>query len=126
MKVYLAGGMHSNWRKRVTEQFGKCMEFLDPTTHGLIDEVAYTRWDLNAIYECDVVFAYMDSANPSGFGLCVEVGYASGIGRPVVYVCEDETERQRYFGMVRACAIRAKSFDDGLNKLRLMDEFLEE
>jgi nucleoside 2-deoxyribosyltransferase len=104
--IYLAGGMRSKWQDRV---IAACPQFtyLDPrTATGLVSEKDYTEWDLNAIRHSALVLAYMDTDNPSGFGLCLEVGYAYGIGRRVFYVCEDTGARQRYFGMVRACSER--------------------
>jgi nucleoside 2-deoxyribosyltransferase len=116
--VYLAGGMKSNWQDRV---IAACpgFAFSDPRTHGLTEEKEYTAWDLQAITDCDLVFAYMDSDNPSGFGLSLEVGFAYGIGRPIFYVCEDGSERQKRFGMVRACASEVfDSLDAAIAALR--------
>jgi nucleoside 2-deoxyribosyltransferase len=104
MKIYLAGGMKTGWQDRVMRVVGH--EYLDPRSHGLKDERDYTAWDLAAISDSDLVLAYMDTSNPSGFGLSLEVGYAAALLTPIWYVCEDTSDRQRYFGMVRACAIR--------------------
>jgi nucleoside 2-deoxyribosyltransferase len=106
--IYLAGGMKSNWQDEVIAAL-PAVTFRDPRSHGLTDEKSYTEWDLKAIRDCDVVLAYMDTFNPSGFGMSLEVGYAHALGRIIFYVCEDETPRQKYFGMVRACA--TKCFD---------------
>lgn len=117
LMIYLAGGMKSNWQSRVTHgapQFG----YKDPRSHGLTEEKDYTEWDLRAIRDSQIVLAYMDSDNPSGYGLSLEVGYAKAIGREVWYVCEDTTARQRYFGMVRACSDRQfDSLDAAINAL---------
>lgn len=117
--IYLAGGMKSDWQDRVIAACPPPMfYFRDPRTHGLTDEKDYTKWDLAAIMDCHVVLAYMDSANPSGFGLSLEVGYAKALGRTIFYVCEDTTERQKYFGMVRACADQVLgSLDDAIKAL---------
>lgn len=115
--IYLAGGMKSQWQDRVIAalpQYG----FRDPRTHGLENEKDYTEWDLRAIRDSSIVLAYMDSANPSGFGLSLEVGYAKALGRTIFYVCEDATERQRFFGMVRSCATCIfSSLDDAIEAL---------
>ena len=105
MIVYLAGGMKSQWQDKVIQSCQK-HQFIDPRTHGLTDEREYTRWDLAGIVHSDLVLAYMDTENPSGYGLCLEVGYAYAMDVPVLYVCEDTQDRQRYFGMVRACSSR--------------------
>lgn len=104
-KVYLAGGMKSTWQDRVISAHPEIV-FLDPRFHGLLDEEAYTQWDLNAVKESDLVLAYMHTDNPSGFGLSLEVGYAYALKKEIWYVCEDINPRQRSFGMVRACAGR--------------------
>lgn len=117
MKVYLAGGMHNNWQDRVIAARPQ-LTFFDPRSSGMNAEHEYTEWDLNAIRESDVVFAYMDTANPSGFGLCLEVGYARALDKTVLYVCEDTAPRQKYFGMVRACSnVTFTALEDGIAAL---------
>ena len=103
MIIYLAGGMKSKWQDKVMTAC-PAHEFIDPRTHGLTSEKEYTAWDLAGVRRSDLVLAYMDSDNPSGYGLALEVGYASALFVPIWYVCEDTTARQRYFGMVRACS----------------------
>jgi hypothetical protein len=116
--IYLAGGMKSGWQDRVIDALPHCV-FIDPRTHGLRDEKSYAAWDLDGVWRSRLVLAYMDTDNPSGFGLNLEVGYATGIGRDVWYVCEDTSPRQRYFGMVRACASRCfDSLDDAIAALK--------
>ncbi len=117
MNIYLAGGMKSQWQDRVISALPQ-YSFVDPRGHGLSEEKAYTEWDLRGIRDSQIVLAYMDSANPSGFGLSLEVGYAKALGRTIFYVCEDDTPRQKYFGMVRACATRVfTSLDDAIEAL---------
>lgn len=105
MMVYLAGGMKSGWQDKVIDG-ARAVAYKDPRCHGLESEAEYTEWDLRAIRDCNLVFAYMDSDNPSGYGLSLEIGYAKALGREIWYVCEDATARQKYFGMVRACSDR--------------------
>lgn len=120
--IYLAGGMKSQWQDRVIAALPYC-KFIDPRTHGLADEKAYTEWDLCGIRSSTLVMAYMDSENPSGFGLSLEVGYAKAMQKKIVYVCEDTTPRQRYFGMVRACADEVyASLDAAIDALRALHE----
>jgi nucleoside 2-deoxyribosyltransferase len=114
LAVYLAGGMKSGWQDRVIAAHPE-MRFLDPRSHGLTTEEEYTEWDLQAIRLSDVVLAYMDTGNPSGFGLSLEVGYANALGKRILYVCEDASPRQKYFGMVRACSDRVlASLDEAI------------
>lgn len=118
MNIYLAGGMRNKWQDRV---IAACPQhtFLDPrSATDLTTEDEYTEWDLNAIRACDVVFAYMDTDNPSGFGLCLEVGYARALNKTVLYVCEDTSARQKYFGMVRSCSnVTFTALEDGIAAL---------
>jgi nucleoside 2-deoxyribosyltransferase len=102
--VYLAGGFRSRWQRRVHERLGTTYVVLDPAEHGLTDRIDYTRWDLSAIKRCDVLLAYMEALNPAGYSLALEVGYAHALGKPIIYVCELEGDRARYFEMVRTVA----------------------
>lgn len=105
MLIYLAGGMKSNWQDKVIKSCN-LHSFIDPRKHGLLNELDYTPWDLDGVRKSDLVIAYMDSENPSGYGLSLEVGYAHAYQKTIWYVCEDKNDRQKYFGMVRACATK--------------------
>jgi nucleoside 2-deoxyribosyltransferase len=110
--------MKSGWQDSVMNACRK-HEYIDPRTHHLTSEKEYTKWDLAGIRASNLVFAYMDTTNPSGYGMCLEVGYARAIGRTVWYICEDASERQKYFGMVRACADRVfDSLHDAIKSLK--------
>ena len=106
MKIYLAGGMKSGWQEKV-KAIGPEARYLDPCTHGLQDEHQYTAWDLHAIRACDVLLAYFEADNPSGYGLSLEAGYAHALGKTVVLVDEksaaDPTTGRR-LGMLRTVA----------------------
>lgn len=104
--VYPAGGTKSNWAAQLAAQVPGPI-YLDPKTHGLHDEDEYTSWDLTAVQMADVIFAYLEKDNPSGYGLCVEVGYAAALGKTIIFVEDPGHEKSRYFGMVRACATYA-------------------
>ena len=85
---------------------GDGFTFLDPGAHGLLNPEDYMRWDLGAIRKSDAVLAYMESSNPSGYGMSLEIGYAYALGIPIVFAddfCQTD-ERSRYFDMARACA----------------------
>lgn len=103
--IYLAGGQKSTWQDAFINS--ECeVDWVDPRTHGLIHEKDYTAWDLAGIRRSQHLIAYLDEANPSGFGMSLEIGFAHALGIPVWYVCEERTGRQRYFGMVRAVSER--------------------
>lgn len=115
MKIYLAGGMRSGWQDRVTAGAPQ-HEYIDPRTHGLDDEREYTAWDLAGVRAADLVFACMEADNPSGLGMCVEMGYALGLGKPIVFVDEHGGRR---LGMARQIAtVLTRRLDDGIALLR--------
>lgn len=120
MNIYLAGGMHSDWRERFAKAVEDCLEgdghydgftsrlkgfyFLDPCAHKLSAESEYTAWDLLAVRKADVLVAYMEPSNPSGYGMMLEMGYAHALGKTVVFVSDREDSRGRYFGIAREAA----------------------
>ena len=118
MKIYLAGGFRSGWQDAVI-RLASHHAFLDPRMHGLTEERDYTKWDLDAIRESDLVFAYLEKDNPSGAGLALEIGYAHALGKVIVFVEEPGHPHTRYFGMARQCADRfCADLSEGVNFLR--------
>lgn len=104
-KVYLAGGMHSDWRERVRAL--KNVEFIDPKEKEMkrkFELQEYGTWDLNYIKSCDICFVCMEKSNPSGFGLAVEAGYAKGKDKTVILVLEQGHEKDRYLQFLRKVA----------------------
>jgi len=57
---------------------GKCIIF-NPQDHKLNFSKEYTYWDLHFVEQADIVFAYLEKENPSGFGLTLEIGFANRI-----------------------------------------------
>lgn len=103
-KIYLAGGFRSNWQAQVINRLGGSFELLDPSAHNIQDPAEYTRWDLEAVRESDIVLANMEATNPGGYSLALEVGFAKALGKRIIMVdqIEDPSVR-RYFEMVRQC-----------------------
>lgn len=102
-KVYLAGGFKSNWQERVTSQLRDNFSFFNPRDHGLDDHDHYSAWDIHFIRNCDIVFAYMEHSNPSGYGLAFEVGLAHGLNKTIILVDERSTEDPnfaKYFKLI--------------------------
>jgi len=87
MRIYLAGGFKSNWQERIMIQCDQ-HTYLNPRSHHLDDWKEYSAWDLSAIDQCDWVFAYFEKDNPSGYGLVLEIGYARGKQKRVIFVDE--------------------------------------
>jgi nucleoside 2-deoxyribosyltransferase len=116
MIVYLSGGMSTgnNWQDVVKKQCSR-FNFVDPRTHGLLNPKEYTEWDLNGVEKSDIVFAFMDKDNPSGFGLSLEVGYAKGLNKIIIMSDEQFKPSMK---IVRCCAdYLYDNLNDGINKL---------
>ncbi|MFZ6876238.1 nucleoside 2-deoxyribosyltransferase domain-containing protein [Undibacterium sp. Di27W] len=102
--IYLAGGFKSGWQNKVMTQLPS-YDFLDPSLHNIQDAAEYTRWDLDAIRASDIVFGYMESTNPGGYSLALEIGFAHALGKAVLFVDEiKDPSVSRYFEMVRQCS----------------------
>ncbi len=106
-KIYLAGGFRSNWQAKVALRLANSYELLDPSAHGIQDPAEYTRWDLDAVRQADILLANMEASNPGGYSLALEVGFAKALGKRIFMVdqIEDPSVR-RYFEMVRQCSER--------------------
>lgn len=119
--VYLAGGFREPWQETVKASGGP-FSYRDPSEHGIRDAAAYTAWDLEAVRRSDILFAYLQASNPSGFGLVLEVGYAAALGKHVIFVDErspSDEETGRYLDIVRETAdVHFDNLGDGLEYLR--------
>lgn len=89
MRIYLAGGMRSNWRDEVKAAL-PYVTFIDPCDHGFSMPSFYTAWDNAGVERADVVLAYLEDSNPSGIGLAYEIGKAVGMGKKVILVDEKD------------------------------------
>lgn len=99
MKIYLAGGMKSDWQDKV---MNACQQhtYFDPRTHGLENPADYTKWDLEHVAKSDLVFACFTTDNPSGFGMCIEIGFAHRAGKQIMLVDE---QHLKSWAIVRQC-----------------------
>ena len=98
MKIYLAGGMRTDWQDIFINRYPE-FEFFDPRKHCLELEKEYTFIDTLQIAMSNMVICYFEKSNPSGLGLAFEAGYAIGLNIPVLMIDEKE---DRYAGMIRA------------------------
>lgn len=99
-KVFLSGGFKSNWQARVIQELDNQFVFFNPKEHGLTDAEHYTTWDIHFVKECDILFAYMEETNPSGFGLAFELGLAHAYNKTIIFVDEKskhDSTFARYF-----------------------------
>jgi len=106
-KIYLAGGFRSKWQAEAIARLAGSFELLDPSMHNIQDPAEYTRWDLEAVRQSDIVLANMEASNPGGYSLALEVGFAKALGKKIFMVDQiEEPSMSRYFEMVRQCSER--------------------
>jgi nucleoside 2-deoxyribosyltransferase len=124
IKVFLSGGMNeSNWQQEVINLVGKDgYVYFNPREHFLAKSNEYTMWDLFYVKNCDVVFAYMEKDNPSGFGLTLEIGYAAAMGKQIILVDEkssfDDKFEQKFKIVRESSSIVFDNFSAGINFLK--------
>jgi nucleoside 2-deoxyribosyltransferase len=117
LTVYLAGGFGSGWQDKVKQEVER-VTFLDPSTHGLKEPDEYTVWDLELIRQSNIIFAYLELSNPSGYGLNLEIGYAKALGKMVILVNE-KRRPQDYMDMTEsACDMVYGNLEDGIEFLK--------
>ena len=122
-KIYLAGGIRSNWQEKVTSRIDA--EFYNPRTKEVDKVLTLTEfgtWDLHYIKQCDIVFAYMEKNNPSGIGMSVEIGFAKGLGKTVILCLEENNEfiKDKYLEfMKKASDIVFTDFEEAVKYLSL-------
>jgi len=95
MRIYLAGGMRSGWQDIVRQSVPHHI-YYDPRDHNLSKWTQYSAWDFGMIRKCDWMFSYFEECNPSGYGLCGEMGYGKGLGKGVIFVDEIPTTSDRF------------------------------
>jgi nucleoside 2-deoxyribosyltransferase len=115
IRVYLAGGFYSNWQGQVKESLTG-FNYLDPSEHNLSNPAEYTAWDLEAIRQCDIVFAFLEANNPGGYALSLELGYAKALNKIIIFVDEKTASLKKpYFDMLRAASTEVfNSLDEGI------------
>lgn len=122
-KIYLAGGFRSNWQADVAARLAGSFDLLDPSAHNIQDPAEYTRWDLDAVRQSDIILANMEATNPGGYSLALEVGFAAALGKRIFLVDQvDDPTVKRYFEMVRQCSERVfPTLAEALNHLSSME-----
>lgn len=149
-KIYLAGGFYAdNWQEKVKINFIASTKignglfeyhlenkekviFFDPkqkergeNNSELQKQIfsnpkTYTFWDLNAIDESDIVFAFIDKNNPA-LGVIAEVGYAVGKNKTVILIIEENhnIHKDRYFDFLRNMVkVDFKTLEEGIEFLK--------
>jgi nucleoside 2-deoxyribosyltransferase len=117
--VYLAGGMHDDWRLKVIDK-ARGFKYLDPSLGNSPLPEEYTTRDLLHVRASDIIFANLERDNPSGIGLALEVGYGKALGKVVILV--NQQPKNRYMAIIEHTAdVTYGKLDDGidfLNKLK--------
>jgi len=103
--IYLSGGMRGiDWQGEVAKVLPGWVLF-DPRESKSNDPATYYEWDIGHIEKAEVVLAYMNSGNPSGYGLMYEVGYAAAMNKLIIFVdAMVDDPRSKYFDMLRVRA----------------------
>lgn len=125
IKVYLAGGMRSNWRERVMKEVPNLLYF-NPKTKEYSDERMiwspdmYGTWDLVHVRICDIIFGYMEKTNPSGIGMAAELGVGYGLGKTNILCLEqNRIIPPRYSDFMKKVAhITFDDFKESVNYLK--------
>lgn len=121
-KVYLSGGFKSNWQAQVIGDLKDKFVFFNPREHGLDNSDFYTAWDIHFVKECDIIFAYMEHSNPSGYGLSFELGMAYALNKTIILVDEksdQDLQFAKYFKIMhQPSGVVLKTLNEGVEYLR--------
>lgn len=121
-KVFLSGGFKSNWQSKVIEELNDQFIFFNPREHSLEHSDLYTTWDIHFVKECDILFAYMEESNPSGYGLAFELGLAYSLNKTIILVDEKSKSEKtfaRYFKILyKPSGVVLENLSDGIEYLK--------
>lgn len=95
-KVYLSGGFKSGWQETVIDKLKDKFIFFNPRNHDLLKPDLYTAWDIHFVKECDIIFAFMESTNPSGYGLAFELGIAYAMNKTIILIDEKSISDENF------------------------------
>jgi hypothetical protein len=122
IKIYLAGGMNSNWQTKLINSVGNEFYYFNPQNHLLEIGVEYTNWDLFYVQKADIVFAFMEAKNPSGIGLSLEVGFAKALNKTISLVDEksstDNVFKGKFHIVRNSASVVFDDFESGINYLK--------
>lgn len=121
-KIFLSGGFKSNWQSIVINALENKFIFFNPREHGLDHSDLYATWDIHFVKECDILFAYMESTNPSGYGLSFELGIAYALNKTIILIDErsmnDESFAKYFKIMHKPSGAVLNNLNDGIEYLK--------
>ncbi|WP_259016570.1 nucleoside 2-deoxyribosyltransferase [Emticicia fluvialis] len=121
-KIFLSGGLSSDWQSNVKSSIGDKAIFFNPREHRLEKPDYYSTWDIHFIKECDIIFAYMEATNPSGYGLAFELGMAYALNKTIILIDEKSSSDvlfERYFKITyRPSGVVINSLNEGIEYLK--------
>jgi nucleoside 2-deoxyribosyltransferase len=121
-KVFLSGGFKSDWQSKLIQSLEGKFVFFNPREHGLEKDDSYSTWDIHFVKECDILFAYMESANPSGYGLAFELGIAFAMNKTIILIDEksfSDSSFERHFKIMhRPSGVVFNNLNDGIEYLK--------
>jgi nucleoside 2-deoxyribosyltransferase len=121
-KIFLSGGFKSDWQSKVIQALEDKFTFFNPREHGLEHSDFYTTWDIHFIKECDILFAYMETTNPSGYGLSFELGVAYALNKTIILVDErsksDEWFEKYFRILYKPSGVALHDLDEGVEYLK--------
>jgi nucleoside 2-deoxyribosyltransferase len=101
MKIYFAGPLFSAAEKSFNLRFSENLRQQNPDFQMILPQIEAEKilslpdflprmyqFCLQSIKECDVVLAILEGADADS-GTCIEMGYAFGIGKPIIGVRTD-------------------------------------
>lgn len=90
MKIYLSGGMRTDWQSKVEKTEG--VTFFDPRTDSPQNWTMadFVKEDIRLVKESDLVFLYMEKSNPTGYGAIWECAVAVENKIPIIAVWEKD------------------------------------
>ena len=124
LKVYLAGGLHTDWQERVmaaalgADYFNPRDAYLESRAKGIAENpVVYVNRDMDWIRQCDVIFCFQEETLPDTVNCSWEMGYGFGLNKTVIFV--NQRVIDRYASMVSITSyFYTRNLNEGIEKLK--------
>jgi len=121
MRVYLAGGLQTNWQEEAIRLFRDKdpeIDILDPRSlksrNLTIEEIADIERDW--IFNTDIVLAFLEKDNPLPIGLSAELGFAHALGKGTLLVDEYNNKKSKWLAHFTKCCVYPK-LEEAINAL---------